>query len=148
MCQRMPSAPGRSSHRVAPILAFSGREKARWANPVSASSPSQGTSANRFWRFIRLYLRCASGYGRAVGPPSGGRVPRHEVRAASTPPDPRGDPRGSTQGGERSISRILRRPDYHATAASPPRGGALTITDRPEDSPAVHGLRVVGRILR
>src|SRR6059058_2367576 len=29
-----------------------------------------------------------------------------------------------------------------------PRGGALTITDRPEDSLAVHGFRAAGRVLR
>src|SRR6059058_1559209 len=38
---------------------------------------------------------------------------------------------------------------YHATPVPPPtRRSALTITDRPEDSLAVHGLRVGGRVFR
>src|SRR5207253_8904297 len=47
--------------------------------------------------------------------------------------------------------RIARRSSgghYHATPAPPPRRSALTITDRPGDSLAVHGLRVAGRVLR
>src|SRR3954467_12306364 len=46
-----PSYPGPSSYRLAPILASSGRQKMRQRESVS--STSQGSSANRFWRFIR-----------------------------------------------------------------------------------------------
>src|SRR5207248_10939443 len=38
---------------------------------------------------------------------------------------------------------------YHAPPAPPPtRRSALTITDRPEDSLAVHGLRAEGHVMR
>ena len=49
----------------------------------------------------------------------------------------------------RAIARRSSGGHYHATPAPPPtRRSALTITDRPEDSLAVHGLRVAGRVLR
>src|SRR5256885_1572071 len=147
---RMPCAPGPSSQRVAPIRALSGRQKVRCTSPVSGprSSESQGESANRFWRVISTYLRCGSGCGRAVRPRCGGRT-LAEVRAASSLPESCGDPTRSTAFSPRLGETPAWNGHYHATPAPPsPRGGALTITDRPEESLAVHGLRVVGRVLR
>jgi hypothetical protein len=124
---------GSSSYRVAPILASSGRQKIR--RRESASSMSQGASANRFWRCIsRTSVALAVAARRPVR--SRGRMPRPKPITASTPPDPRGDPRRGHASARYSRYGVLsrpagRRPDRAALAL------ALARQVAPPD-PALH----------
>src|SRR3954447_6336805 len=98
-----PSQPGASSYRVAPILASSGRQKIR--RRESASSTSQGASANRFWRcIVRTSVALAVVARRTARRRRPDASPGRKT--ASSPPEPWLAPRRSAREPEPRLLRL------------------------------------------